>query len=185
MAGGLSEWLAERFDAQRARAHLLELCDAPMQGRWPGCPGERRAADYLETVLRSLGATPLPGRVDYSDPFEVEVPELLDLPALRVHGAGGARAFEYLQDFGVNVQGAAGSGRADARTVWLGSEPMGSHLGTVRGRVAVVPVEQPSPARRQHRPPKRHLQTPPRWLNLENRPPGVPTFAGLRHTHRT
>jgi hypothetical protein len=143
----LSEWLAERFDAQRARAHLLELCDAPMQGRWPGCPGERRAADYLETVLRSLGARPLPGRVDYSDPFEVEVPEFRGLPSLRVHGAGGARAFEYLQDFGVNVQGAAGGGRADAEAVWLGAEPMESHRGTVRGRVAVVPAEQASRAK--------------------------------------
>jgi aminopeptidase YwaD len=137
--------LADRFDAARARAHLQTLCAPEMEGRWPGSSGERRARDYLQAELRSLGARPLPGWTDYFDPFDVVVPEFRALPTLSVGGVGGERIFEYLEEFGVNVQGAAGAGSAHAETVWLGSPPLESGAGAVSGRVVVVRAEPPLP----------------------------------------
>ncbi len=144
MRKGHTEWAAERFEAQRARAHLLALCAPQMAGRWPGSSGERRAADYLEVALRSFGAVPLDGRRDYFEPFDVVVPELGSQPSLRVHRTDCEGAFEYLQDFGVNVQGAAGAGSANAETVWLGPVQRDFASGAVRGRVAVVRGAHPS-----------------------------------------
>ena len=50
-------------------AHVRELASGPMAGRLTGTAGERRAANYLATQLRRLGATPLPGR-DFEIPFD-------------------------------------------------------------------------------------------------------------------
>ncbi len=50
-------------------AHVRHLASERMAGRLTGTAGERRAADYLATQLRRIGATPLPGR-DFELPFD-------------------------------------------------------------------------------------------------------------------
>ena len=54
----------------RARAHVQALASPRMDGRLSGSPGEERAAAYLISELRRIGAKPLPGARDYRLPFE-------------------------------------------------------------------------------------------------------------------
>ena len=159
----LSERLAARFEPDRAQAHLRTLCASEMQGRWPGSAGERLAAAYLEEALRALNAKALAGHRGYRDPFEVVVPELRTQPLLVVQGRGREIAFEHLEDFGVNVQGAAGEGSANAETIWLGSRQAGLESAAVRGRVAVVsagasPYQKPARGLQAYLELHRHLR---------------------------
>src|SRR5512145_1255936 len=97
------------FDGGSALRDLRQLCDPAMAGRLAGTEGEHRAADYLEAELRAMG---LGVR---RDPFEVLVPELTEEPSVSIAG----RPLVHLEQFCVNVQGAAASGRVAAEAVWL------------------------------------------------------------------
>lgn len=51
--------------ASKTRAHVEVLAAPDMEGRMAGTPGEARAADYLITQLKRIGARPLPGQDDF------------------------------------------------------------------------------------------------------------------------
>jgi hypothetical protein len=52
------------------RRHVETLASDALEGRLTGSPGAALAADYIIDQLRSLGATPLPGRSSFRLPFE-------------------------------------------------------------------------------------------------------------------
>jgi len=52
------------------RTHVTALASESFGGRLAGSPGERLAADYIVSVLKRIGARPLPGQNDYRLPFE-------------------------------------------------------------------------------------------------------------------
>ncbi|MBN2195890.1 MAG: M20/M25/M40 family metallo-hydrolase [Polyangiaceae bacterium] len=119
----------DRFDAARAMRDLRELCDPVMAGRLPGTEGERRAADYLEAQLGAAGIGVT------RDAFEVVVPVLAESPGLSVAGT----RLVHLEDFCVNVQGAAAGGRAEAEAVWL--DRAQTLPATLEGRIGVCRVD--------------------------------------------
>ena len=114
-------------------SHVQRLCSTELGGRLVGTPGEARAHDYLTQALAEAGFDPAPG---HAEPFEVIVPHLEAPPRLTVAGS----ELEYLFDFCVNVQGAAGGGRARGEAVFLGN---GIADERAAGKVAVC---TPDPA---------------------------------------
>ncbi len=54
----------------RTKAHVETLAAPAMEGRLAGSEGERKAADYLVSELKRIGARPLPGQADYRLPFQ-------------------------------------------------------------------------------------------------------------------
>jgi hypothetical protein len=54
----------------RTKAHVDALSSAKLEGRMAGSAGERLAADYIARELTRIGATPLPGRKDFFQPFD-------------------------------------------------------------------------------------------------------------------
>lgn len=133
------EDLITSFDVGRARAHLAVLAGPDCCGRAPGTPGEHFAADYLVEALVALGAEPLQLGAGFCDPFDLVVADLEGAPQLAVHTPTAAHEFSQLVDYTVNVQGAAGPGKATAPTVWLpelGVAPLGIDL---TGRIGVCP----------------------------------------------
>jgi aminopeptidase YwaD len=114
------------FDADRAVRDVGVLCGPAMAGRLAGTAGEALAAEYLVAELEACGLTVSRER------FEVLLPDLVGSPELSV----GARRFEHLVDFAVNVQGAAAGGDASGETLWLGAAE-GDIPSDIAGRVGV------------------------------------------------
>ena len=54
----------------RLKAQVAELASDADEGRLTGSAGEHRAADYLISELKRIGARPLPGLADYREPFQ-------------------------------------------------------------------------------------------------------------------
>ena len=52
------EELVHRFDGERALEHVTALAGEQMAGRFPGTEGERRAAQYIASVLDDMGCAP-------------------------------------------------------------------------------------------------------------------------------
>src|SRR5712691_8354825 len=52
------------------RARVETLASDRLEGRLAGSKGEKLAADYLVSELQKIGVKPLPGRSDYTLPFE-------------------------------------------------------------------------------------------------------------------
>jgi hypothetical protein len=52
------------------RAHVEALASPRVEGRLTGSNGERLASEYLVSVLKQMGAKPLPGQPDYLLPFD-------------------------------------------------------------------------------------------------------------------
>ena len=93
--------------------HVEKLCSPELAGRLVGSEGEAAAREYLTEHLEGLGFRPAPG---HAEPFPVKIPLLSRVPRL----FAGAIELEYLVDFCVNVQGAAGGGRVEGPCVWVG-----------------------------------------------------------------
>src|SRR5690242_21889790 len=55
--------------SSRTRTHVQTLASDKFEGRLTGSPGEKLAADYLFSELKSMGAKPLPGMTDFRMPF--------------------------------------------------------------------------------------------------------------------
>ena len=56
-------------DVARLEGHVATLASERMEGRLTGTPGERLAGDYLISVLKAIGAGPLPDAPGYRLPF--------------------------------------------------------------------------------------------------------------------
>jgi Zn-dependent M28 family amino/carboxypeptidase len=54
----------------KTRAHVETLASPRLEGRLAGSNGEKLASDYLVAELKKIGAKPLPGRTDFTIPFE-------------------------------------------------------------------------------------------------------------------
>jgi len=54
--------------ARRLQTHVQYLASPELQGRKPGTPGNRKAADYLAARFRELGLAPLPSLNGYRQP---------------------------------------------------------------------------------------------------------------------
>ncbi|MBN2359425.1 MAG: M20/M25/M40 family metallo-hydrolase, partial [Deltaproteobacteria bacterium] len=129
--------LLRLVDVGRACGHVALLASAACAGRAPGSAGEQRAAEYLADRLQAIGWPPLAEVGAHRDPFSLTVSELAGEPTLALAEAP-ATAFVHLRDFCVDVQGAAGSGRARGETVWLGAMAAEDGLpDALRGRVGV------------------------------------------------
>ena len=73
----------------------------------------------------------------YLDPFPLQVAQFPALPSLEILDAEPDQRPQFLRDFSVNVQGAAGGGTAEGPAVWLGTLQQPPELD-VRGRIGVV-----------------------------------------------
>lgn len=54
----------------RTKQDVMRLASDDFGGRLSGSDGEKRASDFIVSELRRIGAKPLPGRTDYTLPFE-------------------------------------------------------------------------------------------------------------------
>ena len=107
---GSVESLLSRFDAKRVAADTRALSAPAMAGRIAGSEGEQRAGGHVARALGEAGLEPLRELGGLFDPFDLVVADLTALPSLAVTTGGGRRSFVYLEDYCVNVQGAAGGG---------------------------------------------------------------------------
>ena len=121
---------------------LLALSSPELGGRYPGTPGEARAARWIEERLAGAGVEPALG-AGYRAPFRVKVPVWTGRPRLAIkRHKDGWRSFEHLVDFTVTMQGASRGGRVTAGAIWIGDGRDLTGLD-LRGRVAVGRIECP------------------------------------------
>lgn len=94
------------ISAARLRAHVSMLASDAFEGRGPATAGIHRAANYLESELKSLGLEPLFGD-RYRQPFDLTVAATLGPENALTQG--GARPFLLSRDFAPFLFSASGS----------------------------------------------------------------------------
>ena len=113
--------LAQRFDAQEALVHVQALSAPEMQGRQVGTPGADAAAAYLAARFAEYGLEPASPQREFRVPMTARVVEPTTQPELALLDGTGAvvTSFAYRTDYGVDIRGHGGAGRADAPLVAL------------------------------------------------------------------
>ncbi len=118
-----------RSDASSTRRHVMALASDATEGRATGTIGEQRAADYIISELKRIGARPLPDMPDYRLPFEF---------------AAGAR--DGGSTIGVSSGGAGGAtrftSRGDVQALSFSDEATVSGPVVFAGYGIVVPANQ-------------------------------------------
>jgi hypothetical protein len=73
----------------------MALASDATEGRATGSAGEQRAADYIVSQLKRIGAEPLPGTLDYRLPFEFAAGALDGGSSIEVSARGGSGAARF------------------------------------------------------------------------------------------
>jgi len=116
--------LAQRFDPERALAHIATLSGPEFGGRQAGAPGADLAATYIAEQFAALGLQPIPSphihrgeREEYLQQFPISHTHLITVPTLTLLDAGGTvlHEFTYRRDF----LESAGRGIAEGELVWV------------------------------------------------------------------
>jgi|GEM_PF-3600942 len=111
--------LMHRCDATAAHRLVTTLCSPPMDGRYPGTPGEALAANTIQHILQDGRFLPLDELHAYCQPLSFPVTRFLRAPTFAVCGRSGTTPLTHLRDYCVYVQGAAGGGQVRAPCLWL------------------------------------------------------------------
>lgn len=70
LAAASGAWAAAQDAAPTTKAYVTTLASDAYAGRATGTEGEHRAAQYIVSQLKRIGALPLPGSPDYRESFE-------------------------------------------------------------------------------------------------------------------
>jgi hypothetical protein len=111
--------LLHRCDAAAAHRLMSTLSNPPMDGRYPGTPGEALAANTVLQTLQHDRFLPLDELHAYCQPLSFPVTRFVRSPTFDVCGSSGAARLTHLRDYCVYVQGAAGGGQVRAPCLWL------------------------------------------------------------------
>jgi hypothetical protein len=127
---------ARRFDEQRALEHVSYLAGDALEGRRPGTPGSRAAAEYIAARFEEYGLLPAGPNGSYFQSFTVPYTTVVTSPLLAVKFPGdldGAGAFTrtYVDhvDYWPRITDYMGSGDVEGRAVWLDDCRAGSMTG--------------------------------------------------------
>lgn len=146
--------IADPDAVARVRATVERLADDALEGREPGTRGDRQTVEYLTRALGALGAEAA-GEHGYEQSFTVPYGvQPGGATALTLTRGDERINLSITDDFRVvTVPGEAAPGRAEGPLVFAGhglvSEPAGwddfAHLGSLRGKIAVVLAGRPEP----------------------------------------
>ena len=122
---------AERFDTERALAHVQLLASPDMQGRETGRTGAALAAEYIALQMEAIGLQPAGYRQSYFQVYPNPRPHLDELPELTLLDAGGSllRTFLYHHDFAERTPDVANIGEAEGPVVGLTLGPLPADTG--------------------------------------------------------
>ena len=122
--------LAQRFDSERALAHVAVLSSPEFGGREAGAPGADLAAAYIAEQFAALGLQPLgdplttteTSELDYLQRFPISYTHLTSVPTLTLLDNDGAVLYEfaYREDFIEN----AGEGTVRGELVWVHTQDL-------------------------------------------------------------
>jgi hypothetical protein len=76
------------FAQSRTRATVETLASSRLEGRLAGSNGEKLASDFLVSELKRIGAKPLPGQIDFLEPFDFTAGTKDGGSAITVRGNG-------------------------------------------------------------------------------------------------
>ncbi|MEA4906070.1 MAG: ABC transporter permease subunit [Anaerolineaceae bacterium] len=121
---------AMQFDARRAGIDIAALSTPQMQGRQAGTPGGDLAAEYIAQRMAEIGLLPGGEGETYFQPVTTGLPNLTQVPQLRIPGASGQPV--YRQDY-VEYTGAVSAGEGQGAVVGL-------YLGPPAGDLQDTPI---------------------------------------------
>jgi Zn-dependent M28 family amino/carboxypeptidase len=124
--------LAGGFDEEQALEHIAYLASDERNGRQPGTPGGRAAADYIAERFAAYGLEPAGIHGTYYQTFTVPYGRITTLPVLNVtlpDGQSVSGTYDYRTDYRALTGGYLGAGQGEGPVVWLNACLHGDYDG--------------------------------------------------------
>ena len=108
-----------QLDPDRMRERVKILSADEFEGRGPGTPGSKKAADYIVAQMRAAGIKPGNGK-SYLQNVKMVGVKADPATGLTFSGSGGARSFKFGDDFVATTGAQTPNVSVDAEVVFVG-----------------------------------------------------------------